>query len=164
MNHNALLCHFVYIEAETTFCLFSKSQYKCLKTLILKKTICQRCVNILFSCILISSTDRHTPTNTVVQYHTQKHTPTPPTHSGIKHLNTMKICMSFKSMEPPTSSYSIRFTTIYGFWLSQTGHSKLSYSVPVLSSFSNSSPSYHYTHHPATLFLVFPSGSHWFPI
>jgi len=48
----------------------------------------------------------------------------------------MKICMSFKSMEPPTSSYySISLTTIYGFWLSQTGHSKLSYSVPVLSNF-----------------------------
>ena len=94
----------------------------------LKKILCQRCVNFLFSCILISSTDRQTHPYIHSSSAPQTETPThPPTHSVIKHLNTMKICKSFKSMELPTSflSYSISFTTIYGFWLSQTDHSKL---------------------------------------
>lgn len=111
----------------------------------LKKILQQRCLNFVSSSILISSIHRHTPTYTIVWFHTHihecTHTCTNPsfhplthtcTHTVINHLNTVKICTNLKSIEPPTSSSSFSFTTLCGFWLSQPGHSK-----PLLSNFSH---------------------------
>ena len=55
------------------------------------------------------------------------------------------------------SSSFITFTTLCGFWLSQPGHSKPSFSAPCLSNYSYSSPSNRYMRRPPIFNLILHS-------